>query len=93
MPLEIEQLKRRCPRLGGEVFFDYCRGCGPHGQTCWKVFDCWWEVFDVVAYLRAQLPEDEFEALANARPQPKVLSLLELIEAARQRSGDDHEPV
>jgi hypothetical protein len=45
------------------------------GKTpCFKVFDCWWERFDVVA-------------LSASRPQPKVASLVELIRQARERAS------
>ncbi len=78
-------LERRCPRLGGPVGFTYCRSCEPGRQPCFKIFDCWWETFDVVRYLKDHLPEEQFERLLAAQPRPKIASLVELIEAARQR--------
>ena len=84
-----DHLEQRCPRLGGQVSFGYCRMNGDDGSACWKIFDCWWEYFDVVGYLNKHLPEDAFKALADARPQPKMVSLVELIEQARQRTVAD----
>ena len=46
--MDTERLVRRCPRLGGEVAFGYCKVCGGEKTPCFKVFDCWWERFDVV---------------------------------------------
>jgi len=53
-------------------------------MTCFKVIDCWWETFDIVRYLKDNLPEDQFEQLMVARPRPKIASLVELIEQAKK---------
>lgn len=79
-------LVRRCPRLGNPVPFDYCEVCGDEQQPCFKILDCWWEHFDVVRYLKDNLPEDQFNRLMAARPKPKVTSLVELIEQAKKRN-------
>jgi len=81
----FDLLERRCPRLGGPVTFAYCRGCGDQNRPCWKIMDCWWECLDVVAYLRENLPAETFQELMNARPKPKLASLVELIEQAKKR--------
>jgi len=78
---------RRCPRLGNSVPFDYCEICGDQQQPCFKILDCWWEHFDVVQYLKDNLTEDQFSRLMEARPKPKVTSLIELIEQARKRNS------
>ncbi|MBU0988354.1 MAG: hypothetical protein KKH68_13985 [Proteobacteria bacterium] len=83
-----DHLEQRCPRLGGPVTFHYCRKSGDDGAACWKIFDCWWEFFDVVGYMHKCLPGEKFKALAEARPQPKIASLVELIAQARQRTAD-----
>ena len=77
----------RCPRLGGPVYFKYCMTCGDGKSTCFKIFDCWWEHFDVVQYLKDNLTENQFNHLMAARPKPKVTSLIELIEQARKRNS------
>ena len=79
-------LVRRCPRLGGPVGFNYCLRCELE-QPCLKVVDCWWETFDIVQYLNDNLPEDHFNRLMDARPRPKISSLVELIEQAKNRKG------
>lgn len=79
--------ERRCPRLGGPVSFEYCRGCGENKSFCWKVIDCWWEHFDIVAYLKDNLPEDKVAALMDAKPKPKITSLVELIAQAEKRTS------
>jgi hypothetical protein len=82
-----DDLERRCPRLGGDVNFGYCRQCGDDAAPCFKILDCWWERFDVVAHLRETLPPDAFETIAVRRPPPdKVTSLVDLIRQARVRA-------
>ena len=82
-----DEIDIRCPRLGSSVCFGYCRTCGDSTSPCFKIFDCWWERFDVVAYFKERLPEEAFMQLASMQPKPKVLSLLELIEQARRNTA------
>jgi hypothetical protein len=35
----------RCPRLGHELTFGYCRQ-ESRGKPCRLILDCWWERFD-----------------------------------------------
>ena len=87
--MEPERLERRCPRLGGDVAFGYCKVCGEGETPCFKVFDCWWERFDVVAHMQACLSPDAFDALSARRPQPKMTSLVDLIRQAQARAAQD----
>ena len=75
-------LSRRCPRLGGPVTFRYCLTSEARGP-CFKVIDCWWETFDVLAFLKDHLPEPAFERLVTARPMPKAASLVGLAERSK----------
>jgi hypothetical protein len=77
--------ERRCPRLGHSVSFQYCMICGEETSPCFKVADCWWEYFDVTAYLKSKLSEEQFSRLVRTLPKPKVTSLLDLIEQAKKR--------
>jgi len=83
--MSANRLRQRCPRLGHEVPFSYCLGCGDNDQPCWKIADCWWEHFDVVKYLNDHYPEAQVAELLSARPPSKVSSLMTLIKQARQR--------
>lgn len=87
MPLGRE---RRCPRLGHELAFSYCLACGENGGLCWKIADCWWEVFDVIGYLRENYPEETVAALLVARPQSKITGILELIQQAQENNKDSN---
>jgi hypothetical protein len=74
----------RCPRLGGPVNFQYCRQFAGEDLPCWKVFDCWWEIFDVAGFMKEILPGPDFEKLVESKPRPKILSLVELIARTRK---------
>ncbi len=84
--IDIEHYEQRCPRLGNPVSFSYCLKDGDKGQPCWKIADCWWEYFDVMTYLRENLPEKIVDRLINTRPKQKITSLIELIEQAKKRN-------
>ena len=84
-PKTLDQSERRCPRLGHAISFGYCRVSGDNRQPCFKVFDCWWEQFDVVSYFRQRLPVDTFNQLSLTSPPNKVASLVDLIQQARNR--------
>ena len=87
--MKPERFERRCPRLGGDVAFGYCTVCGEGETPCFKVFDCWWERFDVVAHMQACLSPDAFEALSHNRPRPKMTSLVDLIRQAQASAAQD----
>jgi len=82
-----EELEIRCPRLGGTVPFRYCMA--PAEPTvCFKILDCWWEVFDVASYLKAHLPEEDFCRLLEERNRPnRMESILELVEKFKSKES------
>ena len=71
--------------MGGPIFFHYCRTCEDEKQPCWKIIDCWWETFDIVAYVRVNYSEETLQTLSETNPKPKVSHLVTLIEQAKQR--------
>ena len=77
--------RRQCPMLGHDVPFSYCRAPAAD-LPCSRIADCWWETFDVEAFLRAHVAgEDVARILAPRRD--KVATLVELIEKARKAGG------
>ena len=84
-----EDILPRCRRLGHEVRFGYCRQ-ETGGKPCRLILDCWWERFDVRAFLQAHLSKEamaQVEQAAVAPPPSKMLNLLDLIQQARERVG------
>ncbi len=86
MKLEKEQLTTRCPRLGQQIAFSYCR-TENNGLPCSKALDCWHTRFPVEDLLRKELSPEEWKQAFESPPKPKVHSLLELIEKAKHRQA------
>jgi hypothetical protein len=83
----------RCCRLGHEVAFGYCRQ-ETRGKPCRLILGCWWERFDVRAFLRAHLPEEvtaDVEKANSSPPPSKMLSLLDLIHQAKSGLASESE--
>ncbi len=78
--------ERHCPRLGHEVAFAYCRKPGSD-TPCGKILDCWFESFDVAAFMAEHYADETIERVL-APPKPKVLSLVELIQQAKERAKE-----
>jgi len=68
--------------LGHDVPFAYCRAPGSD-LPCRRVFDCWWETFDVEAFIRVHYREDDVAKILAPR-QDKTATIVELIERARK---------
>ena len=73
-----------CGRLGHFIPYSYCLKPAQE-DPCFKIMDCWWETFDIRTYLEKRLSETEFKSVTEAKPPDKILSILELIEQAKQR--------
>jgi hypothetical protein len=81
-----DTLSRRCPMLGHEVVFSYCRQPG-NEIPCGRIFDCWWETIDIQAFIADNYSEETRNAIMQP-PKPKMLSLLEIIEQASRRNPE-----
>ncbi|MBN1847641.1 MAG: hypothetical protein JW932_03570 [Deltaproteobacteria bacterium] len=73
----------RCPRLGHQIHFSYCRSEN-QGLPCSKILDCWFNHFLVEEYLRRELSAEEWAKAFERPAHPKMQSLLELIEQAKK---------
>ena len=74
----------RCPKLGDEMMFAYCfeeSGDLP----CTRIIRCWQASFDVEAVLKEHLTDRQWTQFSYAQPKDKVISLIELIEAAKAK--------
>ena len=81
-----ESFNIRCPRLGHQINFPYCRHEN-NGLPCFKTLDCWYNTFDVYSYLKDKLGQEDFKKVFQTKGKPKILSLLDLIEQAKERKG------
>lgn len=62
----------------------YCHHHAATPAPCERIRDCWWQQYDIQAYLKIHFSSEVIERLERATPQPKLASLLERIEAARR---------
>ncbi len=74
--------RRRCPMLGHDVPFSYCRAPGRQ-LPCSRILDCWWQTFDVRAFIRQHLSEEDI-ARTLAPRKDKAATIIDLIEKARK---------
>jgi len=74
--------RRRCPMLGHDVPFAYCRAPARE-LPCRRIFDCWWETFDVRAFIGEHFSHQDIAQIL-APPKNKTATLIELIEKARR---------
>jgi len=75
------QRARYCRMLGHDVPFSYCLNPGRE-LFCRHIVNCWFDRFDINAYLAEHFDEETRER-ALRPPEPKVTSLLSLIEQAK----------
>ncbi len=77
-----DELAIRCPRLGHQISFSYC--LHENGKLpCFKTLDCWHNYFQVEDYLKETLTTEEWEKTFFQSGKPKVLTLIELIQQAK----------
>ncbi|MCF8025030.1 MAG: hypothetical protein K9J79_11155 [Desulfobacteraceae bacterium] len=55
-------------------------------MPCFKILDCWWEIFDVAAYLKENLPAGVYDKLITAQPKPRVATIVEIAEGTKKRN-------
>lgn len=78
-----DEMLIRCPKLGGEVTFAYCRK--EAGKIpCSRTIVCWQLRFPVHSVLRSLMSDEEWNLSFSQEPKPKVISLVELIERAKE---------
>jgi hypothetical protein len=76
-----------CRLLGHEVPFSYCRQ-GALMQPCRRIFDCWFEVFDIDQYMQAYYTENQIKDI-NVPQKPKMATLVELIRQAQKNASKE----
>ena len=79
-----DHLELRCPRLGGEITFSYCRKEGGE-LPCLRIITCWYPFFPVEQHLRESMTADVWDNFVCQTPKDKITTLIELIDAAKSR--------
>jgi hypothetical protein len=84
MKTEHDEKIIRCPKLGDEMTFSYCR-CESGDLPCARIIACWQVAFDVTDVLKRVLTPDQWARFISAKPKEKALSLIELIEKSKAK--------
>jgi hypothetical protein len=79
---DYDEHQSHCPRLGHIIHFGYCRSC-QNKLPCFKIMDCWYMQVPIEEFLTTHFNADEIQNILSP-PKPKLLSILELIEAAKK---------
>jgi len=85
MKTEHDHKLTRCPKLGDEMTFAYCRE-EAGDLPCARVVGCWQAAFDVAALLKEILTGEAWERFTNSQPKDKMTSLMEIIEKAKRQT-------
>jgi hypothetical protein len=56
---------------------------------CSRTIACWQRYFSVETHLRAKLTQEQWDRCFGKTPKDKIVSLVELIEAAKKRQKAD----
>jgi len=70
-----DHLTKRCPSLGGEVPFLYCRKQN-EGKLCLRLPECWTGLIDVQVYLQTFFTPEEIGILFSASPPGRMKTFL-----------------
>ena len=80
----FDHLVLRCPRLGGEITFAYCRK--EQGDLpCPRIIRCWQDIIPVEQHMRIVLSEDEWESCFNVPPKDKIATIFEIADELKKR--------
>jgi len=72
----------RCPRIGGEVNFLFCR-TENNMLPCRWIVGCWKERMDIQTFIEDNFTEEELEQIFIP-PKSKIESLVTLVEKAKK---------
>lgn len=76
----------RCPRVGGEVNFRFCR-FENNMLPCRWIIGCWQNKMDINSFLKDHYSTQELDQVF-APPKSKIESLVGLVEKAKKRKTE-----
>ncbi|MDZ7315124.1 MAG: hypothetical protein ONA69_05285 [candidate division KSB1 bacterium] len=82
---QFDKLEIRCPMLGHSVTFYYCRTTSGD-EPCRRLPDCWFERIPVHDFIRSFFSAEQQQRFFQP-PPPKLVTLVELIERAKQTAA------
>jgi hypothetical protein len=85
---EHDALVIRCPQLGGEVPFQYCRTVN-EDLPCRRIIICWEFRFEIAKFLSEHYSIDQIEQALSPPKRSRVETLIELIEKAKKLKEEE----
>ena len=88
MSEQYDDKTMRCPRVGGEITFRFCR-FENNMLPCRFIAGCWQGQMDIEAFLDEHYSEEDLNRIF-APPKPKMESLVNLMEKVKKekQNGD-----
>ena len=80
---EHDTLIIRCPQLGGEVPFKYCRTVN-EDLPCRRIIICWEFKIEIPKFLGEHYMIDQIQRALAPPPKTRIETILELIEKAKK---------
>lgn len=80
---EHDTLIIRCPQLGGEVPFHYCRTVN-EDLPCRRIMVCWEFRIDILKFLSERYSIDQIQRALAPPTKTRLDTILELIEKAKK---------
>ena len=74
---QYDSYERRCPILGHQVQFSYCRQCEV-GNPCARILNCWSHSLPINAYITKFFGSEEMQRLTTPPPN-KMYTILDII--------------
>jgi len=85
---EYDTFVIRCPQLGGEVPFHYCRTVNEE-LPCQKIIICWEFRIEIGIFLNENFSLDQIQRALVPPNQTRIETILELIEKAKKVKEED----
>jgi len=85
---EYDALIIRCPQLGGEVPFGYCRVVNEN-LPCRRIVLCWEYRFEIATFLNEHYSFEEIQQALAPPAKSRIETILELIERAKKDQEEE----
>ncbi|MBN1932502.1 MAG: hypothetical protein JW786_12940 [Desulfobacterales bacterium] len=84
---QFNHIEIRCPRLGGEVTFAYCRK-EDDDLPCPRIIKCWQAYFPVEQFLKEKLTSEQWKCFCSRLPKDKITTIFEIVEEIKKKKKD-----
>jgi len=78
---QYDEREIRCPRLGGEVNFKFCRTS--EEPFCHRIIICWAERIDIGAFLSENYTPEQIQSALNKPRATKLEQILKAMEKTK----------